>query len=100
VSRLARLPGLRWHTTEQRPERALEHKRQGRAVQRCATAANDRPVNGDRRGDRHAGFVYPPVMHDLFGSAPLDAVAWAEATLAALVVLPTVAAEKAWRRRA
>jgi magnesium-transporting ATPase (P-type) len=47
----------------------------------------------------HAGFVYLPVMHDLFGSAPLDARAWADATLAALVVLPAVAAEKAWRRR-
>jgi calcium-translocating P-type ATPase len=48
----------------------------------------------------HASFVYLPIMHDLFGSAPLDAVAWAEATLAALIVLPAVAAEKAWRRRA
>jgi calcium-translocating P-type ATPase len=47
----------------------------------------------------HAGFVYLPVMHDVFGSAPLDAIAWAEATLAALIVLPAVAAEKAWRRR-
>jgi magnesium-transporting ATPase (P-type) len=47
----------------------------------------------------HAGFVYVPIMHDLFGSAPLDAIAWAEATVAALIVLPAVAAEKAWRRR-
>jgi magnesium-transporting ATPase (P-type) len=47
----------------------------------------------------HAGFVYLPIMHELFGSAPLDAIAWAEATLAALVVLPAVAADKAWRRR-
>jgi magnesium-transporting ATPase (P-type) len=47
----------------------------------------------------HAGFVHLPVMHDLFGCAPLDASAWAEATLAALIVVPAVAAEKAWRRR-
>jgi calcium-translocating P-type ATPase len=47
----------------------------------------------------HAGFVYLPVMHELFGSAPLDAAAWAEAGLAALVVVPAVAADKAWRRR-
>ena len=48
----------------------------------------------------HAGFVYLPIMHDLFGSAPLDAAAWAEAALAASIVVPAVAAEKAWRRRA
>jgi magnesium-transporting ATPase (P-type) len=47
----------------------------------------------------HAGFVYLPIMHDLFGSAPLDAAAWAEAALAASIVVPAVAAEKAWRRR-
>ena len=47
----------------------------------------------------HAGFVYLPIMHDLFGSAPVDAAAWAEAALAASIVVPAVAAEKAWRRR-
>jgi magnesium-transporting ATPase (P-type) len=47
----------------------------------------------------HVCFVYLPVMHDLFGSASLDAAARAEAGAAALVVVPAVAAEKRWRRR-
>jgi hypothetical protein len=49
LSRLPRLSGLRWCH-----ERALAHERRGRAAQRCATAANDRPVDGDRpRGGQH-----------------------------------------------
>jgi magnesium-transporting ATPase (P-type) len=45
------------------------------------------------------GFVYLPFMNVLFGSAPLDLADWAWATLAALVVLPVVEAEKWWRER-
>ena len=45
-------------------------------------------------------FVYLPPMHAVFGSAPIPAWAWAEALVAALVVVPVVAAEKGWRRRA
>lgn len=46
-----------------------------------------------------AGFVYLPVMNDLFHSTPLDPAGWGVAALAALPVLPVVAAEKRWRRR-
>ena len=46
------------------------------------------------------GFVYLPFMNDVFGSAPLPASAWLRALAAALVVVPAVAADKAWRRRA
>jgi magnesium-transporting ATPase (P-type) len=43
-------------------------------------------------------FVYLPFMNALFGSAPLGPAAWAEATLAALVVFPVVWIDK-WRQR-
>lgn len=45
-------------------------------------------------------FVYAPVMHTLFGSAPLSAGAWGRALLAALVVVPVIGLEKRLRRRA
>jgi magnesium-transporting ATPase (P-type) len=45
------------------------------------------------------GFVYLPFMNVLFGSAPLGLEDWIWATLAALVVLPVVEAEKWWRER-
>ncbi len=45
-------------------------------------------------------FVYAPVMHRAFGSAAIDAGGWLRALAAALTVVPVVAAEKAWRRRA
>jgi magnesium-transporting ATPase (P-type) len=45
------------------------------------------------------GFVYLPLMNDLFGSAPLDLRSWGLTLLAALIVVPVVAAEKRWRKR-
>jgi magnesium-transporting ATPase (P-type) len=45
------------------------------------------------------GFVYLPFMNALFGSAPLDARAWAESLAVALLVLPVMGAEKRWRGR-
>ena len=45
-------------------------------------------------------FVYAAPLHAVFGSAPIPAWAWAEALSAAFVVVPVVAAEKGWRRRA
>jgi magnesium-transporting ATPase (P-type) len=45
------------------------------------------------------GFVYLPVMNGIFGSAPLPLVAWGEALLVALLVLPVIGAEKRLRRR-
>ncbi|HYN40677.1 MAG TPA: cation transporting ATPase C-terminal domain-containing protein, partial [Thermoanaerobaculia bacterium] len=47
-----------------------------------------------------AGFVYLPVFHTLFGSAPLDGVELLKSAAAAAVVLPVVSLEKAIRRRA
>jgi len=44
-------------------------------------------------------FVYLPFMNNLFGSAPLDLRAWGLSLLAALIVIPVVAAEKRWRKR-
>jgi magnesium-transporting ATPase (P-type) len=45
-------------------------------------------------------FVYLPLLHRAFWSAPLDGGAWLRALAAALTVVPVVAAEKWWRRRA
>ncbi|PAP78665.1 cation transporter [Rubrivirga marina] len=45
------------------------------------------------------GFVYLPVMHAVFGSAPIPAHAWGEALVVALVVIPAIGLEKWWRRR-
>jgi magnesium-transporting ATPase (P-type) len=45
------------------------------------------------------GFVYLPLMNDLFGSAPLGLRAWGLSLLAAIIVVPVVAAEKRWRKR-
>jgi len=44
-------------------------------------------------------FVYLPLFNRVFGSAPLNAEAWGKSTLVAAVVLPVIAAEKAWRQR-
>jgi magnesium-transporting ATPase (P-type) len=44
-------------------------------------------------------FVYAPPLQRLLHSAPLPADAWGRAALAALAVVPVVAAEKWWRRR-
>ncbi len=44
------------------------------------------------------GFVYLPFMNSLFGSAPLDAMAWVRAALAALIVVPVIGLEKGLRR--
>jgi magnesium-transporting ATPase (P-type) len=46
-----------------------------------------------------AGFVHLPVMQTLFRTADLTATDWLLAAVAGAVVLPVVAAEKAWRRR-
>lgn len=46
-----------------------------------------------------AGFVFLPLFHALFGSAPLDAAELLKSAVAAAVVLPVVSAEKAFRRR-
>jgi hypothetical protein len=37
-------------------------------------------------------------MNNLFGSAALDLRAWGLSLLAALIVVPVVAAEKRWRK--
>ena len=47
-----------------------------------------------------AGFVYLPVFHALFGSAPLDGIELLKSAAAAAVVLPVVSIEKAFRKRA
>jgi len=44
-------------------------------------------------------FVFAPFMHDLFGSAPIDARAIAVSLLAALVILPVTGVEERWRVR-
>ncbi len=46
-----------------------------------------------------AGFVYLPFMNLIFGTAPLDAVAWLEAAVAGFLIMPIIAVEKWWRRR-
>jgi len=46
----------------------------------------------------HLAFVYAPPLQLLFGTAPLDATAWGEVTLAALAVPVLVEIEKAIRR--
>ncbi len=46
-----------------------------------------------------AAFVYVPALNALFGSAPLDAVAWLDAALVGAIVVPVVAVEKWIRRR-
>jgi hypothetical protein len=46
------------------------------------------------------GFVYLPVFHFLFGSAPIGASEWLRAVLAAAAVIPAVEAYKAYRRHA
>ncbi len=46
-----------------------------------------------------AAFIYAPVMNRLFGSAPLDLDALFKSALAAVLVLPVISLEKAWRRR-
>src|SRR5918999_4986664 len=45
------------------------------------------------------GFVYLPVFHFLFGSAPIGASEWLRSVLAAAVVIPAVEAYKAYRLR-
>ena len=45
------------------------------------------------------GFVHLPVMQALFRTADLTATDWLLATAAGALVIPVVAAEKAWRRR-
>jgi magnesium-transporting ATPase (P-type) len=47
-----------------------------------------------------AAFVYAPLFHALFGSAPLDGLEVLKSAAAAAVVLPVVSVEKALRRRA
>lgn len=44
-------------------------------------------------------FVHAPPLQRAFGSASLDAAAWARAALAAATIVPVVAIEKWWRRR-
>jgi magnesium-transporting ATPase (P-type) len=44
------------------------------------------------------GFVYLPVMHTVFGSAPLDLRGWIEAALVGLLIIPVIGVEKWWRR--
>jgi magnesium-transporting ATPase (P-type) len=44
------------------------------------------------------GFVYLPVMNEVFGSAPLGPGPWLAATLVSLVVLPVISLEKRARR--
>jgi calcium-translocating P-type ATPase len=44
-------------------------------------------------------FIYLPPLQSVFGTAALDAAAWAEAALAAGVLIPAVAVEEAVRRR-
>ncbi|HEV3486360.1 MAG TPA: cation transporting ATPase C-terminal domain-containing protein, partial [Vicinamibacterales bacterium] len=46
------------------------------------------------------GFVYVPVFHFLFGSAPIGASEWLRSALAAAVVIPVVEAYKAYRLHA
>jgi Ca2+-transporting ATPase len=46
-----------------------------------------------------AGFVYLPVMNQLFGSVPLGFVEWCRAALVGIIILPVISLEKAWRRR-
>ncbi len=48
----------------------------------------------------HAGFVHLPAAHTVFGTAHLTPAQWALAAVAGAVVLPAVAVEKWWRRRA
>jgi magnesium-transporting ATPase (P-type) len=45
------------------------------------------------------GFVYLPFMNLIFGTAPLDVVAWLEAAVAGFLIMPIIALEKWWRRR-
>jgi magnesium-transporting ATPase (P-type) len=45
-------------------------------------------------------FVYLPVFHFLFGSAPIGASEWLRSVLTAVVVIPVVEAYKAYRLRA
>jgi magnesium-transporting ATPase (P-type) len=47
-----------------------------------------------------AGFVYLPFMNAVFGSAPLEPLAWLEAALLGLLIMPVIGVEKWWRRRA
>jgi len=44
-------------------------------------------------------FTYLPAMQAVFGTASVDAGAWARAGLAALAILALVELEKLWRRR-
>jgi len=44
-------------------------------------------------------FVYAPFMHAIFGSAPLDAVSWAEAAVIGFLIMPIITVEKWVRRR-
>jgi len=47
-----------------------------------------------------AGFVHLPFMQALFGTASLSAAEWLLAAAAGAVIVPVVAAEKAWRAAA
>jgi Ca2+-transporting ATPase len=46
-----------------------------------------------------SAFIYLPFMNALFGSAPLDALAWLESALFGAVVLPLITVEKRIRNR-
>ena len=47
-----------------------------------------------------AGFVYLPFMNAVFDSAPLAPRGWLEAALVGALIMPLIAVEKWWRRRA
>ena len=47
-----------------------------------------------------AAFIYVPLMHTVFGSAPLSLRDLAFATLAGMIILPVISLEKWWRSRA
>jgi magnesium-transporting ATPase (P-type) len=44
-------------------------------------------------------FVYAPFTHVIFHSAPLSLLAWGEAALVGLLIMPIISVEKWWRRR-
>jgi magnesium-transporting ATPase (P-type) len=44
-------------------------------------------------------FIYAPLMHTIFSSAPLAALELLASTLVGAMILPVVGLEKWWRRR-
>ncbi|MFA5205709.1 MAG: HAD-IC family P-type ATPase [Lentisphaeria bacterium] len=44
-------------------------------------------------------FMYLPVMRTLFGTSPLDAMAWLDSTLVAVTIIPVISLEKWLRNR-